>query len=67
MHVLKVLLHAENHNAIKEMGYYPCKQNILIELQYYNPMGLNQAMPSNELHVILMGYFKHLIQVYSAI
>jgi len=49
------------------MGYYQCKQNILLELQYYNPMGLNQAMPSEDLNVISMGYFMHLIQGYSAI
>jgi len=51
------------YKGIKEMGYYPCKQNILLEPQYCsNGMGLNQAMPLEGLHVILIGYFMYLIQ-----
>jgi len=33
MHILKGLLHNENYEENKKMGYYPCKQNILLELQ----------------------------------
>jgi len=44
------------------MGYYPCKGNILLHLQYCNPYGLNQAVPPENLHVILIGYVMHLIQ-----
>jgi len=62
MHLLKGLLCNENYESIKKMVYYPCKQNILLELQYCNGMGLNQAMPPEGLHVILIGYFMCLIQ-----
>jgi len=62
MHFMKGLLHNENYTEIKKMGYYLCKQNILLELQYCNDKGLNQAVPLEGLHVILIGYFMHLIQ-----
>jgi len=62
MHLLKGLLHNENYASIKKMGYYPCKQNILLELQYSNGKGLNQAVPPEGLHVTLIGYFMYLIQ-----
>jgi len=62
MHMMNRLLREEKYGVIKEMGYYPCKGNILLYLQYCNLYGLNQAVPPENLHVILIGCFMHLIQ-----
>jgi len=57
MHMMNCLLWEEKYKEIKAMVYYPCKGNILHYLQYCNPYGLNQAVPPENLHVILIGYF----------
>ena len=43
------------------MGYYPCHSNVLYELQYCDPGGLNHSVPPDILHAILLGYFTRLI------
>jgi len=58
-------LFCKKYIAIKAMGCYPFMHNIVPELQYCNPMGLNQAVPPEGLHVILIGYFLYLIQGFS--
>jgi len=62
MPMMNHLLQEEKYKEIKAVGYYPCKGNILQHLQYCNPYGLNQAVPPENLHVILIGYFMRLIQ-----
>jgi len=43
------------------MGYYPCHNNVLYDLQYCDPGGLNLSVPPDILHAILLGYFTRLI------
>ena len=44
------------------MGYYPCKENILLDLQYCDSHGMNMALPPESMHVICLGYMPHLVQ-----
>jgi len=54
-------IHAQNPTALKAMGYYPCHNNVLYDLQYCDPGGLNLSVPPDILHAILLGYFTRLI------
>jgi len=54
-------IHSQNPTLLKAMGYYPCHSNILYELQYCDPGGLNHSVPPDILHAILLGYFTRLI------
>jgi hypothetical protein len=38
----------------KDIGYYPCKHNILQELQFCDPLGFNIATPPEVLHAVLL-------------
>jgi len=55
------LIRTQNPTALKAMGYYPCHSNVLYELQYCDPEGLNHSVPPDILHTILLGYFTRLI------
>jgi len=52
---LKKLLDEENYAGVKAMGFYPCKENILLELEYLDERGMLMALPPESLHVILLG------------
>jgi len=54
-------IRSQNPTALKAMGYYPCHSNVLYELQYCDPGGLNHSVPPDILHAILLGYFTRLI------
>jgi len=55
------LIRSQNPTALKAMGYYPCHSNVLYDLQYCDPGGLNHSVPPDILHTILLGYFTRLI------
>jgi len=44
------------------MGFYPCKENILLDLEYLDERGMLMALPPESLHVILLGLVPWLIQ-----
>ncbi len=54
-------IHTQNPTELKAMGYYPCHSNVLYELWYCDPGGLNHSVPPNILNSILLGYFARLI------
>jgi len=54
-------IRSQNPTALKAMGYYPCHSNVLYELKYCDPGGLNHSVPPDILHAILLGYFTRLI------
>ncbi len=45
----------EDYQAVKDLGYYPCKDNILLELEYFDPQGMSMALPPENMHVVLLG------------
>jgi len=57
---IKTLM-ATNPSSLKSMGYYACSYNILYNLQYCNPGGLNFLLPPDILHAVLLGYVTRLI------
>jgi len=59
---LKKLLDEENYAALKAMGFYPCWENILLDLEYLDEHGMLMALPPESLHVILLGLVPQLIQ-----
>jgi len=59
---LKKLLDEENYARVKAMGFYPCKDNILLHLEYLDERGMLMALPPESLHVILLGLVPRLIQ-----
>jgi len=60
--VLKKLLKEENYTGVKAMGFYPCRENILLDLEYLDERGMLMALPPESLHVILLGLVPQLIQ-----
>jgi len=51
--------------GITGMGYYPCYENVLMDIQYLDPQGLNMALPPESMHVECIGYMAHLVQGFS--
>jgi len=49
-------LRSTNPTQMKHIGYYACHHNILYDLDYCNPGGLNHSLPPDILHAILLGY-----------
>jgi len=53
-----------NPGKVVEMGYYPCMENILYDLTFCDPLGINISTPCPEaLHVILLG--THLLNAFA--
>jgi len=42
---LKKLLDDKNYAGVKAMGFYPCKENILLDLEYLDERGMLMALP----------------------
>ena len=53
--VLKQYMEDEDYEAIKDLGYYPCKENILLDLEFLDPWGIIMALPPENMHVVLLG------------
>jgi hypothetical protein len=47
------------------LGFHPCVHNILYELTYCDPLGLNISLPPENLHAIRLGLFMRLLQGFS--
>jgi len=47
------------------MGYYPCNENILYDLTFCDPLGLNISTPPEALHAILLGRGTHLSNAFA--
>ena len=60
--VLQNYFQNNSFQSIQDMGYYPCKENILLDLQYCDSRGMNMALPLESMHVICLGYMPHLVQ-----
>ena len=41
---------------VVNMGYHPCTENILYELTFCDPLGINISTPPEALHAILLGH-----------
>ena len=65
--VLKSLFDKNDIAGIVAMAYYPCYENVLMDLLYLDPQGLNMALPPESLHVVCIGYMAHLIQGFSRV
>ena len=65
--VLQNYLRNNSFQSIQDMGYYPCKENILLDLQHCDPHGMNMALPLESMHVICLGYMPHLVQGLSCV
>ncbi|HEY9296112.1 MAG TPA: hypothetical protein VIQ31_07010, partial [Phormidium sp.] len=52
----RVLLQKRSANPqyVKDVGYYPCEQNILQELQFCDRLGFNVSTPPEVLHAVLL-------------
>jgi len=47
------------------MGYYPCMENILYDLTFCDPLGINISTPPEALHAILPGHGTHLLNAFA--
>ena len=47
------------------MGYYPCMENILYDLTFCDPLGINVSTPPEALHGILLGHGTHLLNAFA--
>jgi len=65
--VLQNYFRNNNFHEILNMGYWPCKENILLDLQYCDLRGMNMALPPESMHVICLGYMPHLVQGLSCV
>jgi len=57
---IKMML-KDNPAQLKSMGYYACQSNVLYQLQFCDTSGLNQSLPPDILHAVLLGYVTRLI------
>jgi len=48
-----------------EMGYYPCMENILYDLTFCDPLGINISTPPEALHAILLGHGTRLLNAFA--
>jgi len=54
-----------NPGKVAEMGYYPCIDNILYDLTFFDPLGINISTPPKALHAILLGHGTHLLNAFA--
>jgi len=55
-----------NPGKVVEMGYYPCRENILYDLTFCDPLGINISTPPEALHAILLGHGStHLLNAFA--
>jgi len=50
---------------VVEMGYYPCIENILYDLTFCDPLGINISTPPEALHAILLGHGTRLLNAFA--
>ena len=65
--LLKKYLQCRDFNAIDKLGYYPCYNNVLLELQFLDQQGMNLALPPESMHVVCLGYMPHIVQGFSRV
>ncbi len=53
--VLKQYMDDEDYKAVKDLGYYPCKENVLLDLEYLDLWGMSMALSPENMHVVLPG------------
>jgi len=53
-----------NPRKVVEMGYYPCMENILYDLTFCDPVGINSSTPPEALHAILLGHGTRLLNAF---
>jgi len=54
-----------NPGKVVEMGYYPCMENILYDLTFCDPLGINISTPPESLHAILLGHGTRLLNAFA--
>jgi len=54
-----------NPGKVVEMGYYTCMENILYDLTFCDPLGINISTPPEALHAILLGHGTHLLNAFA--
>jgi len=52
-------------DKVVEMGYYPCMENILYDLTFCDPLGINISTPPEALHAILLGHGTCLLNAFA--
>jgi len=50
---------------VVKMGYYPCMENILYDLIFCDPLGVNISTPPEALHAILLGHGTRLLNAFA--
>jgi len=60
--ILKNKFWRNDFAGIQDLGYYPCYEIILLDVQICEPCGMNMALPLESLCVICLGYMPHLVQ-----
>jgi len=46
-----------DRRKLDKMGYHACKYNVLYELEYCDPGGLDLAVPPKNLYTVLLGLY----------
>ena len=54
-------------DKVVEMGYYPCMENILYDLTFCDPLGINISTPPEALHAILLGHGTCLLNAFATL
>jgi len=49
------------------MGYHACKYNVLYEMEYCDPGGLNLPVPPENLHTVLLGLYVQQLQGFARV
>jgi len=55
--VLKQLIEDEDYKAVKDLGYYPCKENILLDLDFFGFLGHECGTPARKYACFIARYF----------
>jgi len=56
------MIFQNNPNSLKQVGYYPMKNNIFHHLEFCHSGGINGSTPVEPLHCVLLGLFLWLLQ-----
>jgi len=48
-------------------GYYPCTENIMHDLTFSDPLGINISSPPETLHVILLAHRTRLLSAFARV
>ena len=55
----------DHPDIVAQMGYHPCTENIMYDLTFCDPLGINISTPPEVLHAILLGHGTRLLNAFA--